>query len=96
MNRLDHLLIGLLVGLVSPLAVLFVYLKFDSPQNSFIEMLQRFSERKVLSHVVSLSAIINLGIFFLFIHLHKDRSAKGVLGATIVYGLLVAYLKIFY
>src|SRR5437899_8927354 len=84
MNRWNHLLIGLLAGLLSPLAALFIYLKLNFPDSSFLEMLQRFNERKVLSHVVSLSVIINLVVFFIFIRLHKDRSAKGVLGATII------------
>jgi hypothetical protein len=93
MNRWNHLLIGLFLGLLSPLAALFIYLKLNSRDSSFMEMLQGFSERKVLSHVVSLSVIINLLVFFIFIWLHKDRSAKGVLGATIIYGLLIVALK---
>jgi len=93
MNRWDHLLIGLLLGLLSPIAVLLIYLKLSSPDSSFLEMLQGFNERKVLSHVLSLSVITNLLVFFIFIWLHKDRSARGVLGATIIYGLLIITLK---
>ena len=45
--------------------------------------------------LISLSLIINLGVFFLFIKTDRENAAKGVLYGTFLYAPLVVYLKYF-
>ena len=49
----------------------------------------------LLSKVMSLSLLMNLLVFFIFIRLKYDLAARSVLGATLVYGAIIAYLNVF-
>ena len=46
-----------------------------------------------LTHAISLSVLINLIIFFMKLKTNREKAAKGVLLATILYGLTIAFLK---
>jgi len=43
--------------------------------------------------VLSLSLIANLIVFFYFIKGKADSSARGVIGATFLYGMLIVIIK---
>lgn len=94
MNKtwLDTMITGLLAGLVTPILAFYLYVILFRQAESFMEVLDRFVFRNVLTHVISLAAIPNLLVFFLFLWAGKERSAYGVIGATIIYALVVAGL----
>ena len=48
-----------------------------------------------ISHVISLSVLINLVIFFMNLKTYRDEAARGILLATILYALSVVILKVF-
>ena len=47
---------------------------------------------KLLS-VLSVGVIVNLALFFIFYQTEKDKSLRGVVGATFIYAFVVLYFK---
>jgi hypothetical protein len=94
MRKLNSMTIGLAGGLITPLLAFIIYFKIRDPHLHIEDSVQRLSESGVLSYYASLSAIANLGIFFLFLRINADRAARGVLGATILYAFLILFLQL--
>ncbi len=92
-KKFDTLLTGLIPALILPALTLvgFWIVKSD---RGFIDFLGYFQEMKMLSKVVSLTAIPNLLLFFLFIWTKRNFSARGVIFATLLLAFLMLILKI--
>ena len=84
--------IGFLVGLIAPFVAFSVFVLFVLELDLFIT-LKEVSKSNKLPHIISLSLLINLIIFFMKIKTRRDSAARGVLGATILYAFVVVYLK---
>ncbi len=88
-NPLDAPAIGFLTGFLVPLLIfLGVYLfgEKDVPFGSYIKNLWKL---QALIKLMSLCVFANLLVFMGFIRLKYDKSARGVLGATILYAIAV-------
>jgi len=83
---------GLIPGIFLPLTTLiFIWaVKYDG---GFFEFLTKFQHSGLLSKVVSLSAIPNLLLFFLFVWTDRTFSSRGVIFATLVLAFLMLVLK---
>ena len=83
---------GLIPGIILPLTTLIIIwaVKYDG---GFFEFLTKFQHRGLLSKVVSLAAIPNLLLFFLFIWTDRTFSSRGVIFATLVLAFLMLVLK---
>jgi hypothetical protein len=92
-KRFDSLVSGLIPALVLPSVTLVVIwlIKSDSPFKDFLVDFQRLH---MLSKVISLSALPNLLLFFLFIWTGRNLSARGVIFATLLLAFLMLILKI--
>ncbi|QOD60350.1 hypothetical protein H9I45_13520 [Polaribacter haliotis] len=88
------ILIGVLVSLFATFGGIFLYLEYFSRYN-FNETLQMIREGNLYGKVLSLAAIPNLFVFFVFIKKKQDNKAKGVLIATILIALTTLVLKFF-
>ena len=88
----NQLITGFLVGLISPFVAFAVYVLFIKERNLF-ETIDSLINSEFLPHTISLSLLINLLIFFMKIKTNRDTAARGVLGATILYGFLIVVLK---
>jgi len=89
----DHPLIGFIIGLIGPsIGILgFYYLNFNTHElNAFLDLSVK---EKLLSPLLSLCCVINLGIFYLFIHFDHLLSARGVILGTFLYGFIIVLLK---
>lgn len=53
-----------------------------------------FANGKVLSPILSVALVGNLGLFFLFLKLDKDNISRGVLMATMLIGLVIFIMRI--
>ena len=71
--------------------IIFFYSKFS--ESNLSEFLTISIQEKMLSPLLSLCAVINLAVFYLFIHFYKLQTAKGVILATFIYGLAIVLLK---
>ncbi len=83
---------GLIPGIILPLTTLIIIwvIKYDG---GFLQFLKKFQQFGLLSKVVSLAAIPNLLLFFLFIWTDRTFSSRGVIFATLVAGAIIVILK---
>ncbi|WP_299669274.1 hypothetical protein [uncultured Polaribacter sp.] len=88
------ILIGISVALFATFGGIFLYLEYFS-KFSFEDTLQMIKEGNLYGKVLSLAAIPNLFVFFIFIKKKQDHKAKGVLMATILIALTTFILKFF-
>jgi Na+-driven multidrug efflux pump len=88
------ILIGILISLFATAAGVFLYLEYFS-RYSFDETVKMIGEGDLYGKVLSLAAIPNLFVFFIFIKKKQDNRAKGVLIATILTALSTLILKFF-
>jgi len=82
-----------MLGLVLPVIAFIViyYVQFSQyDMGGFVEYLFGFS---ILTKVLSLCVLPNLGVFFLFIRRNYLLSARGILLATIIVGIGVFIVK---
>lgn len=86
--------IGFLVSIFATSCGFFVYLQYFS-RFGFYETLNMIRESGVLGSVITLAAIPNLFVFFIYMKKKQDYRARGVILATIVTAILTAYLKFF-
>jgi Na+-driven multidrug efflux pump len=88
------ILIGVLISLFATAAGFFLYLEYFS-KFSFDETLKMINQGDLYGKVLSLAAVPNLFVFFIFIKKKQDQRAKGVLLATILIALTTLILKFF-
>ena len=93
MNNKKELLVGVLSGIISSFAgLILVTLSFDG-NSSIIEILQNAYYENFLGKLISLGAILNLLVFFVFIKKKQDQRAKGVLLLTIFLAIFTLILN---
>ncbi|MEJ6736020.1 MAG: hypothetical protein QNK84_03155 [Flavobacteriales bacterium] len=85
----DHILIGLIPALILPVLIMSLILGYYS---SFtLEYIINNPMFSPLVNDLKGALLINLGLFLLFYWLKKDKSAKGVLFATLLYAAVYIY-----
>lgn len=89
-----EILIGVLVSVFATAAGFFIYVEFFS-QLPFDETMQKIKDGKLLGKVLTLAAIPNLFVFFVYIRKKQDYRARGVLLTTIVIAFVTLLLKFF-
>ena len=88
----NQLIKGTLVGIIAPVVAFVVYVAFYL-EVEIIETFNTLIAMDRLTHAMSLSVLINLVIFFMKLKTNREKAARGVLLATILYGLTIAVLK---
>lgn len=86
------ILIGILVSLFATAGGCFLYVEYFS-KFSFSETLQMIEDGNLYGKILSIAAIPNLFVFFVFIKKKQDNRAKGVLVTTIIIALITLVLK---
>ena len=86
---------GTCVGIIAPIAAFVVYVAFFTEASDPIATFRKIISIDKLSHVISLSVIINLLIFFMNINTNRENQARGILLATILYGFIIVFVKYF-
>jgi len=93
MRLKDSIWVGIPTGMIGPIigVLAFYFVNFKhSPFSSFFRMA---AQQNLLSPLLSLCAIINLGVFFLFIRINHLHAARGIILSTFIYGILIIGLK---
>ena len=85
---------GLFAGIVAPVVAFSVYVLFWLDEDLFIFIDEKITQYN-LPAIISLSLLINLLIFFMNIQTKRDDAAKGILLATMLYGVVIVFLKFF-
>jgi hypothetical protein len=92
-KKFNSLLTGLIPALVLPALTLLAFWLIKSDRG-FVDFLQHFQQMDMLSKVVSLAAIPNLLLFFLFIWTNRNFSARGVIFSTLLLAFVMLILKL--
>lgn len=79
-----EVLIGFSVGIIANIIGLFIATSLIGDSDNFITVLKTASAEGFLGKLISLGAILNLVVFFVFIKKKQDYRARGVLLATVL------------
>jgi len=93
-----HILIGIFSGFLANIvgAVLTVIILFQEINISeIIRIINESISDKFITKLISLGAIINLIVFFIFLKYDFEERARGVLIATFIIAILTIYLNNF-
>lgn len=90
----NHIVIGLVIGLIAPLVTMHFVLKYNTPNFTLLYLIENPMFSPVLNNLKG-CLFINLPIFFLFYWLKKDKSARGTIFATLIYGAFYLYYMFF-
>lgn len=90
----DSWKLGTSLGIMAPLATFVTYYFLYNRRIPFTRFLDNLRLGEIFLPLLSLCVLPNLLIFFIFIWTKKDKSAKGVILATILFALYVAAMKI--
>lgn len=87
MKTKKNIIIGFILGIISTCVGVLLYIAFFS-KFGIEETIKQALQFKFIGKLVSLGALLNLGLFFLLLNRKKDNMAKGVLIATLIIGLI--------
>ncbi len=94
----DTIKLGVLLGFVGPLLGIFLYkfvkFKIFTFKETFQYMLYE-PGHKTLSVALTLALFVNAVLFTIYLNTRKDKTAKGIFLVTLVYGVVVLFLKLF-
>ncbi|HVT84263.1 MAG TPA: hypothetical protein VHD35_03630 [Chitinophagaceae bacterium] len=91
----DNLKLGLILGLIGPLAGLLIIYFIKFPGLSFGDFFDLFiNTNRLITSIGSLSLLANVLLFTIYINTHRDNTAKGIFLITLIYGIGILVLKI--
>lgn len=96
MFKKDSLKLGIVYGFLGPVLglVIYYFAAFYTKYVGFGEFLGYLKQyRTLLTGVSSISLVANAVLFTIFINTRRDKTAKGVFVATLIYGIAVLVLK---
>jgi len=92
----DNLKFGIVIGLIAPLLAMVIYYYWNfSRAMSISEYLYLLRTNKtLLTGVSSISLVANALFFTIYINTHRDKTARGIFVATLLYGIAVLVYKL--
>ncbi len=92
-EKYDKLITGIVTGLLLPFMTgLIIYLFFHG-NRSLTSYINRITDADIITHAVTLCVVPNLILFLVFNRLDMLRAARGVLGITIAWAVVVFAVK---
>ena len=92
-NKFDILGVGLLAGMVVPVVIFMAIYFIGENSVAFSVYLKSLWKLNALLKVGSLCVLGNLAIFWIFLTRKYEKAARGVLGATLLYAMVVLITK---
>lgn len=94
-SKYNNLWLGLALGLAIPIITIFIFSFFKSDVDNFKSYIEFVWSISALSNILSLCAIPNLAIFYLFLNKELYYSVRGVIFATLIWAVLVVITRYF-
>ena len=92
----DNLKFGILLGILGPLLAMLLYYFWVFSRT--IQLGEYFyvlrTNKQLLTAISSISLLANAILFTIYINTHRDKTAKGVFVATLIYGIAVLVYKL--
>ena len=89
-----EILIGFLIGLVANISGSYLYIFFFS-KYELKTTLEVALEQDLLGNIIALGALLNLGVFFIFLKKNKYYRARGVIAATLLAAIIIVVAKFY-
>lgn len=97
MIKIDKWWAGLLIGLLFPVLVFFLYWLFFYSQLSFpMRFIHYLLNGYLLSNVIKLCGLGNLLLFYFALNKKMDKFSKGIILSILLYVALVAYVTYYH
>jgi hypothetical protein len=97
LKRFDKIWVGIIVGIVFPFFMFFLYWLFFHHQIDFPRRFVRYlMGGYLLSNVVKICALGNLLIFYGGLTYKLDKFSKGIVFSVLFYVLLIAYITYYH
>lgn len=93
-SAINNRWIGALIGLIAPMIVMYCFYSYKYGHLEFQVFIDRLIVAQIFTSLISLCAVVNLGLFFLFLRTNKDYASHGVLLATLLYAFFVLIYKL--
>lgn len=87
------MVIGAAVGLIGPAALLYLFFVWKGTDSSLIEFYGTQYRARLLSPLLSLCAIANLGSFWLLLQRKQYVKVRGLILSTLAIAILIVFLK---
>lgn len=94
-DKINNLWIGLAAGVIIPAIALTCYYFARYSNLSLVDFFKVYKNLGILTHIISLSVLPDLLVFFLFIRKNLLKSARGVLLATLLFTFVVLCIRFF-
>ena len=96
MLKKDNLQLGIIMGFVAPIIAMFLYyLVMFARLIDFQDYIYYLKTNKsLLTGVSSVCLVANAVIFTIYINSKRDKTAKGIFVATLIYGIAVLLIKL--
>ena len=94
-NRLDNVGIGFLIGFLLPVLVFFAVYLIGKNDVSIADYTNSLMKLNVMIKLGSLCVFINSAAFMGLLQLKFEKTARGILGATIIYAFVVLISQAF-
>ena len=92
----DNLKFGIVLGILGPLVAMMIYYFWVFSRT--ISVSEYFyvlgHNKQLLTAISSLSLLANAVFFTIYVNTHRDKTAKGVFVATLIYGIIVLVYKL--
>lgn len=93
-DKYDSTILGTIVGILAPVIAFMIYYLVRYRGMYFPAYIHYLYSGGTFLPILSLCVIPNLLIFFIFIWTKRDKSARGVLQATIAFAVFVGIMKL--
>lgn len=87
----SDLFIGVLIGIASAMLGCLIFVEAFTPYH-FMDGIKMFRAQQLLGKIITLGAILNIGMFFLLLKFNKDMMARGVVLSIILLALFTLFI----
>lgn len=94
-NRFDNVGIGFLIGFLLPVLVFFAVYLVGKNDVSIADYTNSLMKLNVMIKLGSLCVFVNSAVFMGLLQLKFEKTARGILGATIIYAFVVLISQAF-
>ena len=85
---------GFLIGLIANISGSYLYIFFFS-KYELETTLEIALAQDVLGNIIALGALLNLGVFFIYLKKKNYYRARGVIGATLLAAIIIVIAKFY-
>lgn len=91
--KFDKVLVGFSGGIIVPLIAFLTYYLIEFRHLTFGEFYRNLTSRDIMGQIISLCAIPNLLLFFVFIWLSLYKGARGVIISTFLFAFVIVGIR---